>query len=203
MDSQHFGFVFAFQVLPTVIFVSALTAVLYYFGILQVIVGFMAKIMSKLMKISGAESLSCAVNVFVGQTEAPLFIRPYVSSMTKSELMTVMTGGFATIAGAVMAAYAVFLQQAGLGEGAGHLLVASVISAPAAIIMAKIMFPEIEKTQTGIGETIKVPITDANMLDAAEEIKDPLRLMSSSYENMYGWIPGRYKRHNSFRCLFP
>ncbi len=167
MDSQNFGFIFAFQVLPTVIFVSAFTAVLYYFGILQVIVGFMAKIMSKLMRISGAESLSSAVNVFVGQTEAPLFVRPYVPTMTNSELMTVMTGGFATIAGAVMAAYAVFLQQAGLGEGAGHLLVASVISAPAAIVMAKIIFPETGTTQTGIGETIKVPITDANMLDAA------------------------------------
>lgn len=166
LDSS-FSFIFAFQVLPTIIFVSSLTAVLYYFGILQIVVGTMAKVMSKLMKTSGAESLSSAVNVFVGQTEAPLFIRPYVSRMTKSELMTVMTGGFATIAGAVMAAYAIFLKEAGMGTGPGHLLAASVISAPAALIMAKIMFPETETAETAGTGTVNVPITDVNAIDAA------------------------------------
>lgn len=167
MDREGFGFIFAFQVLPTVIFVSSLTAVLYYFRVLQFIVGGMARIMSKLMQISGAESLSCAVNVFVGQTEAPLFIRPYVSRMTNSELMTVMTGGFATIAGAVMAAYAIFLKEAGLGTGPGHLLAASVLSAPAAIMMAKIMFPETKIPETTGMKSVDVPITDVNAIDAA------------------------------------
>lgn len=161
------GFVFAFQVLPTLIFVSSLTAILYYFGVLQVIVGAMARVMSKAMKISGAESLSCAVNVFIGQTEAPLFVRPYVSKMTNSELMTLMTGGFATIAGAVMAAYAMFLQKAGLHSGAGHLLCASVISAPAAILMAKIIYPETETSETAGHASVRVPVTDVNVLDAA------------------------------------
>lgn len=167
MDPRGFGFIFAFQVLPTVIFVSSLTAVLYYFKVLQLVVGGMAKIMSKLMQISGAESLSCAVNVFVGQTEAPLFIRPYVPRMTNSELMTVMTGGFATIAGAVMAAYAIFLKEAGLATGPGHLLAASVLSAPAAIVMAKIMFPETKTPETAGVKSVDVPITDANAIDAA------------------------------------
>lgn len=166
LDSS-FSFIFAFQVLPTIIFVSSLTAVLYYFGILQIVVGAMAKVMSKLMRVSGAESLSCAVNVFVGQTEAPLFIRPYVSRMTNSELMAVMVGGFATIAGAVMAAYAIFLKEAGMGTGPGHLLAASVISAPAALVMAKIMFPETKKAETAGAGTVNVPITDTNAIDAA------------------------------------
>src|SRR3989338_680464 len=167
LDSTNFSFIFAFQVLPTVIFVSSVTAVLYYFGVLQRVVGAMAWVMTKLMKISGAESLSSAVNVFVGQTEAPLFIRPYVPRMTNSELMVVMTGGFATIAGAVMAAYAIFLKQAGLATGPGHLLAASVLSAPAAIVMAKIMFPETGKPETAGSGTVNIPITDVNAIDAA------------------------------------
>lgn len=167
LDAQGFGFIFAFQVLPTIIFVSSITAVLYYFGILQVLVGFMARIMSKLMRISGSESLSASMNVFVGQTEAPLFIRPYIEKMTNSELMLLMTGGFATIAGAVLAAYAVFLKQAGLHSGPGHLLAASVISAPAAIIMAKIIFPETKKSATANYKDVKIQVTDVNPLDAA------------------------------------
>ena len=166
MDMQNFGFVFVFQVLPMIIFVSALTAVLYYFGILQKIVGAMAWVMTRIMGVSGAESLASAANTFVGQTEAPLFIRPYISKMTNSELMALMTGGFATIAGAVLATYAVFLHQAGLHDGAGHLLAASVISAPAALLMAKIMFPEVEKTVTGGQAKVDVPITDVNAIDA-------------------------------------
>ncbi len=171
------GFVFAFQVLPTLIFVSSLTAILYYFGILQAVVGVMAKGMSKTMKTSGAESLSCAVNVFIGQTEAPLFVRPYVSKMTNSELMTLMTGGFATIAGAVMATYAIFLQKAGLHSGVGHLLCASVISAPAAVLMAKIIYPETETPETAGHASVKVPVVDVNVLDAAARgASDGLRL---------------------------
>ena len=175
-----FSFIFAFQVLPTVIFVSSLTAVLYYFGILQKVVGAMAWVMSKAMRISGAESLSSAVNVFVGQTEAPLFIRPYVSKMTNSELMTLMTGGFATIAGAVMAAYAVFLKQAGLDTGAGHLLAASVISAPAAILMSKIIFPETQTPETAGTGSVNIPITDVNVIDAASRgASEGLRLAAN------------------------
>ena len=167
MNKTSFGFIFVFQVLPTIIFVSSLTAVLYYFGILQFIVGLMAWVMIKLMRVSGAESLASAVNVFVGQTEAPLFIRPYVPRMTKSELMCVMTGGFATIAGAVMVTYAQKLQEAGFFTGPGHLLVASILSAPAAIVMAKIIYPETEIPETTGMARVNVPITDANPIDAA------------------------------------
>ena len=135
-------FYFAFKVLPTIIFFSSFITVLYYFGILQRIVSVFAKVMMKTMGTSGAESLSASANIFVGQTEAPLLIKPYVSTMTKSELMAVMTGGFATIAGGVMAAYV------GMGVSAKHLLAASVMSAPAALVMAKLMFPETEKSVT-------------------------------------------------------
>jgi CNT family concentrative nucleoside transporter len=152
---------FAFKVLTTIIFFSSFITVLYYLGVLQLVVKAFAKVMMKLMGTSGAESLSASANIFVGQTEAPLLIRPYVLGMTKSELMAVMTGGFATIAGGVMAAYI------GMGIPAGHLLAASVMSAPAALVMAKLMFPETEESQTA--GTVKVEIERpwANVIDAA------------------------------------
>ncbi|MBK9045759.1 MAG: Na+ dependent nucleoside transporter [Bacteroidetes bacterium] len=142
------GFVFAFQILPTIIFFSALTSLLFYMGILQKIVYGLAWVMSKTMKLSGAESLAAAANIFLGQTEAPLMVKPYISNMTRSELMCLMTGGMATIAGGVMAAYIGFLG----GDDpemrlffAKHLLAASVMSAPAAVVAAKILMPQDQK----------------------------------------------------------
>lgn len=154
-------FYFAFKVLPTIIFFSSFITVLYYFGILQRIVSVFAKVMMRTMGTSGSESLSASANIFVGQTEAPLLIKPYVATMTKSELMAVMTGGFATIAGGVMAAYV------GMGVSAKHLLAASVMSAPAALVMAKLMFPETEKSVTAGEVAIEIDRPWANSIDAA------------------------------------
>lgn len=166
IDNQSLGFIFAFQVLPTIIFFSSLMSVLYYLGIMQKIVLFFAKIMTKFMQTSGAESLSASANIFVGQTEAPLVVRPYVSEMTQSELMAVMTGGMATIAGGVMAAYVGILKDY-LPNIAGHLLAASIMSAPAALVMAKIIIPETEEPKTKGIVKLNVKITDANIIDAA------------------------------------
>ncbi len=145
---QTMGYIFAFKVLPTVVFFSALTSLLYYLGILQKIVFAFAWILSKTMRLSGAESLAAAANIFVGQTEAPLVVKPYISKMSKSEIMCLMTGGMATIAGGVFAAFIGFLggdDPAAQQEFAKHLLTASILSAPAAIICAKILYPETEK----------------------------------------------------------
>ncbi len=143
-DESFAGFIFAVQGLPVIIFVGALSALLYYFGILQLVVRGMAWVMRRLMRASGAESLATAANVFVGMVEAPLVVRPYVARMTQSELFTVMTAGLATVAGSVMALYAIWV-----GEGlAAHLICASVMSAPAAIVIAKIMIPETETPET-------------------------------------------------------
>lgn len=166
INNQSLGFIFAFQVLPTIIFFSSLMSVLYYLGIMQKIVLFFAKIMAKFMGTSGAESLSASANIFVGQTEAPLVVRPYVSEMTMSELMAVMTGGMATIAGGVMAAYVGILKDY-LPNIAGHLLAASIMSAPAALVMAKIIIPETEEPKTKGIVKMDVQITDANIIDAA------------------------------------
>ncbi len=136
---EHF---IAFKILPTLIFFSAFISLLYHYNILPRLVAIMGLVMMKTMKTSGAESLSCAANIFVGQTEAPLTIKPYLSSLTKSELHSIMTGGFATIAGGVMAAYISF------GIPAEHLLAASVMSAPAALAVSKVFYPETEKPQT-------------------------------------------------------
>lgn len=152
---------FAFKVLPTIIFFSALMAMLYHMGIVQKIVAACAYVMQRTLGTSGAESLSAAGNIFVGQTEAPLMVRPYVSQMTRSELMAVMVGGFATIAGGVMAAYA------SMGIDAGHLISASVISAPAALLIAKLMIPETEHSVTLGHVEMDVPQTNANLIDAA------------------------------------
>lgn len=160
------GFFFAFQVLTTIIFFSSLMSILYYLGVLQVVVLFFARVMAKMMGTSGAESLSASANIFVGQTEAPLLIKPYVEAMTDSELLTVMVGGMATVAGGVMAAYVGMLQPY-FPDIAGHLLAASVMSAPAALVMAKILVPETGKPKT-LG-VVKLEYEDPslNIIEAA------------------------------------
>lgn len=158
---EKMGWIFATMVLPTIIFMSSLMSVLYHVGAMQIVVKWTAKIMMKTMGTSGAESLSAAANIFVGQTEAPLVIKPFVEKMTKSELMALMTGGMATVAGGVLAAYV------GLGVDAGHLLAASVMSAPAALAIAKLMVPETETSQTEGVVDIDLPKNHANMIDAA------------------------------------
>ena len=152
---------FAFGVLPTVIFFSSLMSVLYHVGVMQKVVQFFAWIMQKTLGTSGAESLSAAANIFVGQTEAPLVIRPYVNDMTLSELNAVMVGGFATIAGGVLAAYVA------MGVDAGHLITASVISAPAALLIAKVMQPETEHSKTKGKVELEVEKTSINVVEAA------------------------------------
>ena len=150
-----------FGILPTIIFFSSVMSVLYYLGIVQVVVRAMAKGMQWTLGTSGAETLSAASNIFVGQTEAPLVIKPYLPKMTESELMALMVGGFATIAGGVLAVYV------GMGINAGHLMTASVISAPAALLIAKIMVPEIETPETAGGEIPEIKRTGTNVVEAA------------------------------------
>ncbi len=156
------GFLFAFKVLPTVVFFSAFSAVLYYLGILQKIIFGFAWLMSKVMKLSGAESIAAAANVFIGQTEAPLVIKPYLESMNKSEIMCLMTGGMATIAGGVFALFVSLLGE----EYAIHFLTASIISAPAAIVAARLLFPQ--DRDADLNRSVKVPKEKlgANLLDA-------------------------------------
>jgi len=167
---ENLGFIFAFQVLPTIIFFASLMGVLYHLGIMQKIVSGMAWVMYKAMKVSGAETLSVAANVFVGQTEAPLVVRPYISKMTQSELLTMMIGGMATIAGGVLAAYIILL--GGADEAlklfyAKHLLSASIMAAPATIVMAKILIPETEESVTRGSVTLNVEKTASNVIEAA------------------------------------
>ncbi len=153
MNKQSIGYVFALNALPTIIFFSALSALLYYLGILQRIVFGIAWFMNKFMKLSGAESMSAAANIFVGQTEAPLLVKPFLKNMTKSELLCLMVGGMATIAGGVMAAYVGFLggdDPVARQEFATHLLTASIMSAPAAILSAKMLFPETQEVDRKI-----------------------------------------------------
>jgi len=147
--NSSLGYIFAFRVLPTILFFSAFSSVLYYFGVLQFIIKGAAWVMSRTMGLSGPESIAAAANVFIGQTEAPLVVKPYLETMTKSEMLCLMTGGMATIAGGVFAAYIGFLggdDQAVQTEFAKHLITASIISAPAAIVAAKMLFPETERT---------------------------------------------------------
>lgn len=166
-DTKSFGFIFAFQVLPTIIFFSTLMAILYYLGVMQVIVRFFAVIMQKTMHTSGAETLSTSANIFVGQTEAPLMIRPYVGRMTESELFLVMVGGMANTAGGVMAAYVLLLRDR-MPDIAGHLLTASIMSAPASIAISKIMVPETGEPETLGTSRIKEEVfPDTNIIDAA------------------------------------
>lgn len=155
---EHF---FAFKVLPTIIFASTLSYVLFYLGFLQKVVQALAWIMKSVMNLSGSESLVTAANVFIGQTEAPLFIRPYLKSMTGSEVMVMMTGGMATVAGGVLAAFV------GFGVSAGHLLAASVMSAPASILLAKIMYPETEVSPTLGTVSVTLKAEEVNIFEAA------------------------------------
>ncbi|MHC4439727.1 MAG: Na+ dependent nucleoside transporter N-terminal domain-containing protein, partial [Planctomycetota bacterium] len=150
---------FAFSVLPLIIFFSCLTAVLFHWGIIQKIVKALAWLMVRVMDVSGSESLAAAANVFLGHTEAPLMVRPYLESMTRSELMAMLTGGMATIAGSVMAAYV------GLGIDAGHLLAASIMSAPASLVIAKIMVPERKESPTKGHVRVEVPRQGRNVID--------------------------------------
>ncbi len=177
-DMDTFGFIFAFQVLPTIIFFSALTSVLFYLGIIQKVVKFMAMLLTKALGISGAESLSVAGNIFLGQTEAPLLIKAYLEKMNKSEMLLVMIGGMATVAGAVLAAYIGFLG----GDDpvlrlvyAKHLLAASVMAAPGAIVVSKILYPQTEKVNTDV--KVSSEKIGANILDAiANGTTEGLRL---------------------------
>jgi CNT family concentrative nucleoside transporter len=154
------GFIFVVTVSATIILVSALSSFLYHYGILQRVVRAIAWVMQRLMVTSGSESLAAAANIFMGQTEAPLVIKPYLKRMTQSELMALMIGGMASIAGGVLAAYVAF------GVSAGHLLTASVMSAPAALLVAKIMLPESEVSDTAAGASAKVPRETFNGIEA-------------------------------------
>lgn len=156
--TQHF---FAFRVLPTIIFFSALMSILYHLGVMQLIVRQISRVMQVTLGTSGAESLSASANIFVGQTEAPLVVRPYVATMTRSELMAIMVGGFATIAGGVMAAYI------DMGISAAHLLTASVISAPAGLLIAKVLQPEVDVPVTRGDVSHNMPRTTSNLIEAA------------------------------------
>ena len=155
------GLPVAFQVAPTIIFVAALFAVLYYFGVMQIVVRVFAVVMHRVLRASGAESLNVAASICMGQTEAPLTIRPYLPEMTQSELMTVMTSGMAHISGGIMAAYILF------GVEAKHLLTAVIMTAPGTIMMAKMFVPETGTPQTMGGVKLDVPTTDVNVIDAA------------------------------------
>ena len=154
---------FAFRTLPTIIFFSSIISVLYHFGIIQKIVRVFAKIFQKTMFISGTESLSVSANIFLGQTEAPLMVRPFVNKMTKSELMAVMTGGFATAAGGILAIYVSWLSD--IPGIAGHLLTASVMSAPAALVIAKIIYPEVDKSNTMGDLNVDIEQTTTNAME--------------------------------------
>ena len=160
------GASFAFSVLPTIIFFSSLMTVLYHLGIMQLAVKGMAWVMMRTMRTSGAETLSAAGNIFVGQTEAPLLVKPFIERMTMSELNAIMTGGFATVAGGVMAAY-VGMLVAYFPDIAGHLMAASVMSAPAALVVAKLMYPEREEPVTATSLNVDVESPDVNVIDAA------------------------------------
>ena len=160
-DGARYGVIFAFQVLPTIIFIAALFSILYYFGVMQLVVRLFAILMRRVMKASGAESLNVAASIFMGQTEAPLTIRPYLPRMTESELMTVMTSGMAHISGGIMAAYILF------GIEAKHLLTAVIMTAPGTLMMAKIFVPETEQPETMGTVKLEIERTDVNVIDAA------------------------------------
>ena len=169
-DPSNLGFIFAFQVLPTIIFFASLMAVLYHLGVMQKIVQVMAWVMLKILRTSGAESLSVAANVFIGQTEAPLVVRPYIARMTESELFTMMVGGMATIAGGVLAAYISLLggaDEAARIFYAKHLLSASIMAAPATVVIAKLLRPEMEESLTRGEVKLHVEKTATNVIEAA------------------------------------
>jgi len=178
-----FGFQFAFKVLPTIVFFGGFMAILYYLGVMQVVIVALARFMRWTVGTSGAETLSCTANVFVGQTEAPLLIKPFLNEMTKSELLTIMVGGFATIAGGVLAAYIA------MGIPAGHLIAASVMSAPAALLIGNIIYPELEHSVTA-GD-VNMPAIDSgdNVIEAAANgITDGLKLAVNVGAMLIGFI---------------
>jgi concentrative nucleoside transporter, CNT family len=160
-EGSRYSLIFAFQVLPTIIFIAALFAILYYFGIMQIVVRLFALLMRRVMRASGAESLNVAASIFMGQTEAPLTIRPYLPRMTESELMTVMTSGMAHISGGIMAAYIAF------GIEPQHLLTAVIMTAPGTLMMAKMFVPETQVPETMGTVRLEVGNTDVNVIDAA------------------------------------
>jgi len=185
-DKPHwpgFGFLFAFKVLPTIIFFGGFMGVLYYLGIMQRVIEAISRFMRWTMGTSGAETLSCSANIFVGQTEAPLLVKPFLAGMTSSELLTIMVGGFATIAGGVMAGYIA------MGIPAGHLLAASVMSAPAALVMGKIILPELEHSQTAGDVPLPSLEVGENVIDAASNgITDGLKLALNVGAMLIGFI---------------
>jgi CNT family concentrative nucleoside transporter len=160
-EGSRYGVVFAFQVLPTIVFIAALFAILYYLGVMQFIVRAFAVVMRRVMGASGAESLNVAASIFMGQTEAPLTIRPYLPRMTESELMTVMTSGMAHVSGGIMAAYVLF------GIEAQHLLTAVIMTAPGTLMMAKMFVPETQVPETMGTVKLEIERTDVNVIDAA------------------------------------
>ncbi len=161
VNVNKIGFIFALQVLPTIIFFSALMSILYHLGVMQFFISIISKGLAKILGTSGAETLSAVANIFVSQNEAPLIIKPYMEKMTKSELYSVMVGGMATVAGSVMAGYVA------MGVSAGHLLAASVMSAPASLVIAKIMIPETEEPLTKNSIELKNQKTATNIIEAA------------------------------------
>jgi CNT family concentrative nucleoside transporter len=161
-NSKKIGFIFATQVLPTIIFIASIFAILYYIGVMQLVVSFFAKIMTRFLGASGAESTSVAASIFMGQTEAPLTIRPFLPDMTMSELMTIMTAGMAHVSGGIMAAYVLVSHVDVI-----HLLTAVIMTAPGAIMMSKIIVPETEQPKTGGDVEVIVPKQDVNVIDAA------------------------------------
>ncbi len=167
MNADSYGFIFVFQILPTIVFFASLTSLLFYLGVIQVVVKFLALALTKVLKISGAESLSVIGNIFLGQTEAPLMIKAYLERMTKSEILLVMIGGMATVAGGVLAAYIGFLggdDTVMRLEFAKHLLAASVMAAPGAIVIAKILYPQTEKIDNEV--SVSIQNIGSNALDA-------------------------------------
>ncbi len=178
-----FGFQFGFKVLPTIIFFGGFMSVLYYFGIMQKVIQSISRFMRWTIGTSGAETLSCSANIFVGQTESPLLIKPFLNNMTKSELLTVMVGGFATIAGGVLAGYIA------MGVPAGHLIAASVMSAPAALVIGKIIFPEKEHSQTAGDLDLPDIKVGSNAIEAASNgITDGLKLAVNVGAMLIGFI---------------
>jgi len=198
-DMDTFGYIFAFKVLPTIVFFSAFTSLLYYLGILQLFVKAFAWVMSKTMRLSGAESLAAAANIFIGQTEAPLVVKPYLDRMTKSEMLCLMVGGMATIAGGVLAAFIAFLGGDSDAEKiifAKHLLTASIMSAPAAILIAKMLYPETEKVDKKLDiskEKIGTNILDAISRGTTEGLKlavnvGAMLLVFTAVIAVFNWI---------------
>jgi CNT family concentrative nucleoside transporter len=178
-----FGFQFAFKVLPTIVFFGGFMAVLYYLGVMQKVIEALARFMRWTVGTSGAETLSCTANIFVGQTEAPLLIKPFLNDMTRSELLTIMVGGFATIAGGVLAAYIA------MGIPAGHLIAASVMSAPAALLVGKIIFPELEHSATAGDVAMPEIDSGGNVIEAAANgITDGLKLAVNVGAMLIGFI---------------